>query len=105
MVATGAPAARYSPTEARRSLTAPSMGDSDDGVGQLLARQLELGSPLEEHALADAHLLDRVLVAALRHLERGDRGVHLGPRDQLLLPEPLGPIAGEPRLARARRRA
>ena len=47
MVATGAPAARYSPTDARRSLTAPSIGESDDGVGELLARQLELGAPLE----------------------------------------------------------
>ena len=103
MVATGAPAARYSPTEARRSLTAPSIGEATTVSDELLARQLELGSALEQHGLSVAHLLDRVLVAALRHRQRRDGGVELRLGDQSLLLEALRALARELAPRRARR--
>ena len=86
MVTTGAPAARYSPTDGRRSPTAPSIGEAIDGVRELLARQLQLGAALQQHPLPVLHLLERVLVAALGHLKRRDRGVELGPRHELPAP-------------------
>ena len=67
----------------------------DDGVHELLARQLELGSALEQHGLSIAHLLDRVLVAPLRHRQPRDGGVELGLGDQSLLLEALRAFARE----------
>ena len=52
MVATGAPAARNSPTEAAPLAHRAVDRRGDDGVGELLARQLELGPALEQHAPA-----------------------------------------------------
>ena len=43
-----------------------------------LPRELELGLALREHRLAVAHLLERVLVTAVSHLERRLGGVELG---------------------------
>ena len=79
-VATGAPG-RQVLADARPGarLTAPSIGASDHGVGELLAGQLELRAPLGQHGLAVAHLLERVLVAALGHLKGGLGGVELRP--------------------------
>ena len=55
-VATGAPAARYSPTEAWRALTAPSIGRPQRGVRELLPGQLELGAPLRRGSPGDCAL-------------------------------------------------
>ena len=67
----------------------------DRGVGELLAHERDLRAALEQHALAVLDLLDRVLVAPLGDLERRDRGVQLGPRHELLVPEPRQPVAVE----------
>ena len=67
----------------------------DHGVGDLLARELHLRAPLQQHSLAVLDLLERVLVPALGHLKGRDRGVELRPGDELPLPELRHPVALE----------
>jgi len=73
-------------------------GREDRRVDQLLTREVQLGAPLRDDGLSIADLLERILIAALRHLERGFRGIELRARDQLLLQEARVSIACEPRV-------
>ena len=92
-VTTGAPAARYSPTEACRSTTAPSIGERITVSVSCWRDELDLRAPLEQHGLAVLDLLQRVLVPALGDLERRHRRVELRARHVLLLPQPRQPVA------------
>ena len=79
-------------------------GRNDDGIGELLARDLELGAALHQNGLAIAHLFDGVLVAAVRDGELGDGGVKLGAGDELAIPKLHHPVVAETRFLQHGRR-
>ena len=73
-------------------------GGDDQGIGELLAGQLQLGSTLGQHGLSVADLLERVLVSPLGHLEVRLGGVKLRPGDELLFEKLYTSVAGQTRL-------
>ena len=77
---------------------------NDDGIGELLARDLELGTALHQHRLAVAHLFDGILIAPFGHRELRDRRVELGARDEFSLPQLHHPVMGELGFLEHRRR-
>ena len=98
------PASRRRDTGRRstwRSRTMPSSGEVERGVAQRLLGQLQLGAALLEHRLAVAHLLERILITAVRHLQRRVGRVEVGARANALLDEGLGAILASASLRRA----
>ena len=88
---TGAPAARNSPTLVRRCSTTPANDAYTPVLADLLPGQGRLRPPLGRGGAAALDLFERVLVAALRHLEAGLRRVQLRLGDEPFL------AAGSPR--------
>ena len=74
------------------------------GVADGLTRKLEFGPALFEDGLAVAHLLDRVLVPAFGHLERGVGRVQRGLGRDAAFDELSGAVASQLRLEQQRLR-
>ena len=101
IVTAGEPAARYWPSRDVALAHHAVERRGERGVAHGLARQFEFGAPLFEHGLPVAHLLERVLVPALGHLQRGVGRVERGLRRDAALDERRRALAGQPRLVAA----